>query len=395
MLLCCIPACTGLHTVEISQLRVRAESSIFSGTALPRILLEVASDTIAPARIETQYFDSRGNVATEALLPGRYGAVVKISSPRERPIYRYLTLYKTPTPFDWNGVPVHFHMELPASLGAGPHIPLNQQQIADDTLKDILRQSAESSSQLATMLAGWSEEQSDLAATNFQLRDQKYWAKIKQKIGVGNLPCLIHFPSDYEATKKIKRFPVILFLHGSGEAGDGFDELPRVQSNGLGKMLATGNELPKDFPFSVLMPQCPPNEPWSPYELNRLLDDVVQKYPVDTRRIYLTGLSLGGYGVWDLATEFPERFAAIAPVCGGGDPARANRLKDIPIWIFHGEDDPTVPVSEAQTMIAAMAGIGGNIRSTIYPKTSHDSWTKAYREKDLYDWFLQQVKRLE
>jgi predicted peptidase len=181
---------------------------------------------------------------------------------------------------------------------------------------------------------------------------------------------------------------VILFLHGSGEAGYGGADLAKVEGNTLARMIKAGKGLPADFPFIVLMPQCPPDQYWSPYDLIALLDDVRQKYRVDDDRVYLTGLSLGGYGVWDTAMAFPERFAAIAPVCGAGDPGDVARIRQVPAWVFHGQRDPTVPVYEAHRMVDALHAIGGDPRLTIYPDAGHDAWTRVYHDPDLYRWFL-------
>ena len=102
---------------------------------------------------------------------------------------------------------------------------------------------------------------------------------------------------------------------------------------------------------------------------------------------------MGGFGTWDLASAYPERFAAIAPVCGGGNPRNANKLKDIPAWVFHGEKDPVVPVEEAHKMVDALKKSGAEVKLTIYPEAGHDSWTETYDNPDLYDWFLSKAKK--
>jgi predicted peptidase len=126
--------------------------------------------------------------------------------------------------------------------------------------------------------------------------------------------------------------------------------------------------------------------------LINLLDEIVSKYAVDAQRVYLTGLSMGGYGTWDLACQYPERFAAIAPICGGGRRFMAMRLKDVPVWAFHGAKDPVVPLRESEEMVQAVKSIGGNAKLTVYPDALHDSWTATYSNQELYDWFLSQRK---
>ncbi len=155
------------------------------------------------------------------------------------------------------------------------------------------------------------------------------------------------------------------------------------------------------FPFLIVSPHCPRGEHWSNEALLPLLDEVVERYPVDPSRVYVTGLSMGGYGAWHLATACPERFAAIAPICGGGDispillaePRKLGALRSLPVWAFHGAHDDVVPLSESQRMVAAMREIGNEARLTIYPDAKHDSWTETYDNPALYEWFLKQRRR--
>ena len=120
-----------------------------------------------------------------------------------------------------------------------------------------------------------------------------------------------------------------------------------------------------------------------------MLDEIQGKYKVDPDRVYLTGLSLGGFGTWETATQHPERFAAIAPICGGGRPFMARRLKNLPAWVFHGEKDPVVPIKRSEEMVEALKAAGGDVKFTRYPEAQHDSWTETYNNPQLYEWFLQ------
>lgn len=157
-----------------------------------------------------------------------------------------------------------------------------------------------------------------------------------------------------------------------------------VKRHGPPKLIAQG----KQFPFVIVSPQCPMGENWSPETLNALLDEITGKYAIDKDRVYVTGLSMGGYGTWRLAQEYPDRFAAIAPICGGGDPNKVDRIKRLPAWIFHGAKDPVVPVKEAQQMADALKAAGGDVTLTIYPEAEHDSWTQTYDNPELYTWLL-------
>ena len=129
--------------------------------------------------------------------------------------------------------------------------------------------------------------------------------------------------------------------------------------------------------------------------LNALLDEIVSKYAVDEDRIYLTGLSMGGFGTWSLATAYPERFAALAPICGRGNPEKAHVLKDIPVWVFHGAKDETVPPENSQQMVNALKECGADVQYTIYPDAGHDSWTETYNNPKLYEWFLEHKLKKE
>ena len=184
---------------------------------------------------------------------------------------------------------------------------------------------------------------------------------------------------------KQQQWPLILFLHGSGVRGD---DLEKIKKAGLPRIVETK----KDFPFVVVSPQCPKDKFWPSQNqvLIALLVELTEKYPIDPNRIYLTGLSMGGFGAWQLGCKYPERFAAVVPVCGGGDTTEACRLKDTPIWAFHGALDDTVPVEQTTKMIEAIKKCGGNPKITIYPDVGHDSYKLAYDDPELYKWLLQQ-----
>lgn len=196
---------------------------------------------------------------------------------------------------------------------------------------------------------------------------------------------LLYLPDGYDENS-YGSWPLILFLHGSGERGD---SLGLVQKNGIPKLIVEG----KSFPFIIASPQCPEGRRWSSDDLNLLLDELIRNNNVDVDRIYLTGLSMGGFGTWDLASRNPERFAAIAPVCGGGNPDLACRLKEIPAWVFHGAKDEIVFPYQSERMVNALKACGGQVKYTVYPEANHDSWTDAYSNPELYSWFLKQKRK--
>jgi len=207
---------------------------------------------------------------------------------------------------------------------------------------------------------------------------------IKMQFPVLNAKYYLYLPADYE--KDQTAWPLILFLHGAGERGD---DLAKIKVHGLPKIL----QEKKDFPFVVVSPQCPADNWWSSdmqlLLLNELLDEIISKYQIDTNRVYLTGLSMGGYGTWALAIKEPERFAAIVPICGVGQVDKACRLKNTPVWAFHGAKDPTVPVEKTKQMVEAVRKCGGDAEMTIYPDAEHDSWTRTYANPRVFQWLLE------
>jgi len=205
---------------------------------------------------------------------------------------------------------------------------------------------------------------------------------------------LLFLPKGYDSKSK-RRWPLILFLHGAGERGT---NVWKVATHGPPK-IATAQP---DFPFIVVSPQCPDGQTWSKDVLLGLLDDIVARYAVDKGRVYLTGLSMGGYGTWDLGLSYPERFAAIVPICGGGQMItillsggnKAAALKSLGVWAFHGAKDPVVPPEESKRMVEALKRAGvPEVKFTVYPEAQHDAWTETYNNPALYDWLLQHERR--
>jgi len=194
---------------------------------------------------------------------------------------------------------------------------------------------------------------------------------------------LLHIPKDKKHAINGK-LPMIVFLHGAGERGT---DIEMLKVHGPPKKINNG----EDLPFIVLSPQCKETAMWNPQTIKILIDQIITSYPVDDKRIYLTGLSMGGYGTWDLATKYPHKFAAIAPICGGSDVhiwTAPLQLKNMPIWAFHGAMDNVVPIEKTTRIIQALKKVGSNPKLTIYPDANHDSWTATYNNPALYEWFL-------
>jgi predicted peptidase len=197
-----------------------------------------------------------------------------------------------------------------------------------------------------------------------------------------------YLPAAYD--REVDRsWPLVIFLHGAGERGS---DLALVTKHGPPRLIADGRE----FPFVLLAPQCPEHGWWDAMndELEALLDHACRTYRVDDSRIYLTGLSMGGYGTWAFAVRHPRAFAAVVPVCGGADrhrgfPARVRAIREVPVWAFHGEDDNVVPPEETTVLVEELRRAGApDVQVTLYPGVGHDSWNQAYATEELYEWML-------
>jgi predicted peptidase len=206
----------------------------------------------------------------------------------------------------------------------------------------------------------------------------------KEVLVKAKLSYLLYLPKDYGGEKK--SWPLLVFLHGAGESGT---DLDKVKLHGPPKLIEEG----KDFPFIVVSPQSS-GRGWFAPALNGLIDDITSKYQVDSSRIYVTGLSMGGFGTWSLAAAYPGKFAAIAPICGGGNTDDAPTLKNLPIWVFHGAKDEAVPLKRSSEMVEALKEAGSTtVEFTVYPDAGHDSWSETYNNPELYTWFLKHSRK--
>jgi len=204
---------------------------------------------------------------------------------------------------------------------------------------------------------------------------------------------LFYIPESYGIDQN-KKWPLILFLHGMGERGNDLDLLKK---HPLPKTL----EEQKDFPCIVVSPQLPLDKRlWDDYidPLKKLLDQIKLKYSVDSERVYLTGLSMGGAGTWNFALRYPRYFAAIVPIAGAYKfktkeiPDNICEIKDLPIWTFHGRKDNAVESWQTEILVDALKACGSNIRYTLYPEAGHSqSWVKAYADPELYTWLFHQT----
>ncbi len=230
-------------------------------------------------------------------------------------------------------------------------------------------------------------------SSKFQVRTQKG----KSGLVIGYR---LFVPANYD---KSKQYPVVLALHGSGERGK--DNNIQLTANQLATAWIA-DSLQNRVPHFVIAPQCPAESTWVNYGkpvdavpfsgtlkiVMEIVDSLDREFSLDPDRHYVVGLSMGGYAGWDLTVRFPDRFAAAVPICGAGDTTKAARIKDIPIWAFHGDMDPTVNVSGSRSMIAVLERAGGHPKYTEYPGVGHDSWSKALKEPGLPSWLFEQKR---
>ncbi len=212
-------------------------------------------------------------------------------------------------------------------------------------------------------------------------------------------------PGKVEAGKK---YPLVLFLHGAGERGDDNEK----QLVHVVQELAT-DEMQARHPCFLIAPQAPeetrwvevdwgldshkmPKAPSAPLSATfDLLETLKQDLPVDVNRVYICGLSMGGYGTWDALQRHPEHFAAAIPICGGGDPAYAKNIANVPVWAFHGDADGAVKVHRSQEMVNAVRVAGGEVIYTEYPGVGHNSWAMTAANRLVWDWLFAQERKKE
>jgi predicted peptidase len=200
----------------------------------------------------------------------------------------------------------------------------------------------------------------------WQLEGQRFW---------------VWLPREY--AQRSARWPLVVFLHGSGERGT---DLEKVKVHGPPKHVAQGAA----YPFILISPQLEEGARWDPERLHKLLVALQARLHVDPRRCVGTGLSMGGFGMWHWATAYPRDLAAIAPVCGFGDPARVAAMRGVPVRAYHGDQDMVVPLAPHVACVEALRAAGGTATLTVYPGVGHDSWTPAYQDPGLLPWLLAQ-----
>jgi predicted peptidase len=250
---------------------------------------------------------------------------------------------------------------------------------------------------LWTCLLGFVSSSLGLAADN---RDRfEYRTHQEQDY---KLPYRLLKPNPFDPSQK---YPLVIFLHGAGERGS---DNEKQLVHGMNEFAS--DEIMARYPAFVIAPQCPEGEAWGGFsrlakkqtpdgQLTPALDATLKavaalrkELSIDDKRIYITGLSMGGYGTWDALAKQPDLFAAAAPICGGGSTAQVDKFKHIPIWAFHGSDDKTVPAERSREMIEALKAAGATPKYTEYAGVGHNSWAQTYSNPGLYEWLFAQRK---
>jgi predicted peptidase len=220
-------------------------------------------------------------------------------------------------------------------------------------------------------------------AVGVEQSHEEFTGKVALDVGYRYLLAL---PDGYKSDEG-RKWPLIVFLHGAGERGT---DLETVKKHGPPKLIAAGQK----FEAIVASLQCLPQQIWNPHGVKAVTDELIKTLRVDAGRVYLTGLSMGGFATWETAIEYPDTYAAIVPICGGAGVrfVMAERIKHLPVWIFHGARDPVVEPSYSKKMFDVLTKVGGNVKLTMYPDAMHDSWTAAYNDPELWKWMFAQKR---
>lgn len=375
------------------------DEAIFDGIAFPKIdflnrdLVEAA---IGSYTLNVRFFDAQWQEVTAPQAPGRYGALVEFHSADGLAFKVARTLFKTAQPYSPDHPkkePYDVTVKFPASFGLPDTIATTEQWNVDDWMGLVVENQSKRDGQQAVLVAALQDITTDpdrWRGFSVSRIECAWWSELYKRLGENqDYLYLTVLPDGYD--KDQKSWPLLLFLHG----WNGLDaDLKRVQNNGPLGYIHKGHPLP----FIVVAPSCPLNptggQVWEPERLLHLLDEVALTNRVDPKRIYVTGLSMGGFAAIELAAAHPDRIAAIAPLSAGENPELASRLKAMPAWFFHGADDHSVPPRYSTDLFVAMQKLGAPVKLTIYPGLGHSSaaWTKAYSDPDLYAWFLTQSK---
>lgn len=369
---------------------VKFNSYVFEGAEFPAYSLENEDklhSQIGDYSVTARFFDVNYKEVTKPENPGRYGAIAEIKSVHGISIKQYITLYRQKDPIDWDNLQLSGSIEFPSELGIDPTVCKDQNRTINESIKWALNDFFYRDEYSAICLAGLSEITPGIPActsrNGVSTRSDNWWYGLRKKLDADDMyHYATRLPKDYTADSS-KKWPLLVVLHGAGERAISDEDLwKHFYFDNLYKYTQDA------YPMITVIPHCPTGEWWKPIAVKDVIDQVCQKYQVDSKRIYLTGYSMGGYGTFSTAAQYPDLFAAIAPFSGGGDPEDANCYKNIPTWILHGDKDPTVSVTNSIMMNDAIKKTGGDVKLTLYPGVGHNCWEQTFSNPDFYKWFL-------
>ncbi len=364
---------------------VAAERPIFDADQFPPITFpnaDLITAALGPYTMKIRFFDAAYNEVEKPTAPGRYGAWVEVRFPNGYSHIQRINLFRTPKPYRTYRDMYTVTARLPDAFGISNDIQAREEWNTQNYFYGLIRSDSRRSDECAALVASLHDIEADSArwqGFDFWRVNDAWWNGLEKKLGLPqDYKRIVTLPDGY-AKKPDQRWPMILlFLHGSGERGTSLDVLKNKGPLGF---INTGHSLP----FIVVTPQCPKDDWWDPEKLALLIDKIEAQFRVDPKRVYVTGLSMGGYGSFDLAATYPQRITAIAPLSGGENPEIAERIKTIPTWIFHGAEDNTVRTQYSVDIADKMKAVGAtDVKLTIYPGVGHEKWDVTYNNPDLY-----------
>lgn len=371
---------------------VVANWPVFFGPTFPKIdFLNPGLVTAAfgSYELKIRFFDAKWNEVTTPATAGRYGAIVTARFANGAVETRNLTLYHVPGKYVPALDPYRVVVTLPQNLGLPAGINEQERWMISDFVGRGLDDVYNPHRNNANLIAALADVAADPARWHghgYREINGEWWLTLQEKLGTAqDYERIVGLPEDYDK-KPDAKWPLIIYLFGSGiRHGD----LATLKNEGPLAYMNKGH-----LPFIVAVPMCPDEERWQPRKLAKLLDRLEKEYRIDPKRVYVTGVSLGGYGTLDFAGAYPERIAAIAPVAGGANPEIAQRLGKMPAWIFHGGEDSAVPARYSLDVAEAMKRAGAPVVLSYYKDWGHGGWTGSrwgkvpYEEPELYAWFL-------
>jgi acetyl esterase/lipase len=389
-----LPGLQSQRAAALAKAALRCDRFVFSGRKLPKLEFEqpaAVEDLIGPYTLDATYYNAAFDPITEAAQPGRYGAVIEIRAAAGVVATRTVTLFRQAGEIEWPAEA--FAFEPPAGLGLDAAVAAEHRALLQDFAQMRVQEGLARDPRGAVLLAGLRETPPGTRftrtspgtllykRTGVEALDRAWWHELKRRTGrLTLLPYHLYVP-EAAAREPARRWPTFLWLHGSSTTWE----------NAAKTELITHARNTPDFPYLVIAPNCPANERWDPQTLKDLLADLQAKLPIDPDRVYLSGTSMGGYGTWATATTFPELFAAAIPLCGGGDPEDVARLKDLPVWVFHGTSDTVVPIARSEEMVEALRAVGGRVRFSRLD-CGHDPGRLVFSDPAVYAWLGAQVR---